>query len=187
MSECIDILLAEDDAQVRRFLRRLLEREGYSIAEAVDGPSAVDLAQRHRPRCILVDIAMPGMDGLAVTRALRRNPQTSQAQIHCLTGSNDPLSREEAHKAGCNQFLIKPLKVPELLLAIRPLRGIKPSLVGDLGLMEAQDLLDWMERHGCSEMGLDVQANGLFAVHCICPSGLQLRPLACGRVQLVPA
>jgi CheY-like chemotaxis protein len=186
MTDCVDILLAEDDVQVRRFLRHLLEQEGYSIAEAGDGPSAVDLARRHRPRCVLVDIGIPGMDGLAVTRALRRDPRTSGTHIHCLTGNTDAESREQAHQAGCEEFLTKPVQVRELLSVVGQLRSSPQSSVGGLGFTEAQDLLDWLERKGCTESALDVQDDGYFAVRCTCPSGLQLRRDLDGSIHLAP-
>src|SRR2546421_96841 len=89
----VDVLIAEDDALLRWGLRSLLELEGFRCAEAADGLQAVDLARRHRPGCVLLDLALPGLDGFTVARRLRADPQTGGIHIHCLTGLDDPLAR----------------------------------------------------------------------------------------------
>jgi len=85
----VDVLIAEDDELLRLSLRLLLEQEGYTCAEAATGREALEAAHRHRPRCVLLDLGMPELDGLAVTRLLRSDPRTRAAHIHCLTGEAD--------------------------------------------------------------------------------------------------
>lgn len=67
----VDILIAEDDALTRQSLRLLFEKAGYRCSEAEDGGRAVELARRRPPRCAILDLSMPVLDGFAVARALR--------------------------------------------------------------------------------------------------------------------
>src|SRR5262249_55498807 len=91
----VDVLIAEDDAPTREGIRRLLEQQGYRGAEAGDGREAWELARRPLPRCVLLDLRMPALDGLAVACQLRADPRTCGAAIHCLTGLTDEGSRRE--------------------------------------------------------------------------------------------
>ena len=71
-SRAVDVLIAEDDALMRQSLRTLLETEGYRCEEADDGRTAVEMARRSLPRCAILDLAMPGMDGYTAARQVRR-------------------------------------------------------------------------------------------------------------------
>lgn len=75
------ILLVEDEDQLRRVMRDLLEREGYTVAEARDGVQALDAVDRHAPDLIMLDLNLPGLDGYGVLQQLRSRPQTAQIQI----------------------------------------------------------------------------------------------------------
>ena len=85
----VDVLIADDDALARGVLRLLLERQGYTCAEAGAGAQALELAKSLSPRCVLLDLAMPGLDGLAVARGLRADPATRGSRVHCLSGYAD--------------------------------------------------------------------------------------------------
>jgi CheY-like chemotaxis protein len=143
----IDVLIAEDDAPARASVRLLLEQQGYRCAEAGNGREAVELARLHRPRCVLLDLRMPELDGFAVARRLRADPRTRGAAIHCLTGLTDEASRVRAHDAGCERFLAKPVDPADLLEAVRP--QPRPGVWRrGLTMTEAEELLDWLEAHG---------------------------------------
>src|SRR3954451_4671484 len=105
----IDVLIADDEAVARKVVRRLLEQQGYTCAEAGDGRQAVELARSLSPRCVLLDLSMPGLDGFAVARTLRSDPRTRAAHIHCLTGMTDSQSRSQASASGCELYLTKPV------------------------------------------------------------------------------
>ena len=115
----VDVLIADDDALTRRGLRLLLEQWGFRCAEAGDGREAIDLAMRQPPWCVLLDLMMPRLDGLAVARALRADPRTRAAHIHCMSGLADPLARRWAMEAGCESFFVKPVDPAELLGLLR--------------------------------------------------------------------
>ena len=162
----VDILIADDEAPVRALVRRLLEREGYACAEAADGRQAVELAQRRPPRCVLLDLGMPELDGFAVARRLRADPRTRAAHIHCLSGSGEPASREQASRAGCEEFLAKPLDAAALLRVVRrDVDRAEPRWVSGLTKAEAEDLLDWLEANGYAPAELSLREDG-FAVRC---------------------
>src|SRR5262249_59896654 len=91
-----DILIAEVDSLSRQNLRRLLEREGYHCAEAATGGEAVALAQQHSPRCVLLDLQLPELDGMSVARRLRADPRTQGALLHFLTTQRDEATRPGA-------------------------------------------------------------------------------------------
>ncbi len=115
ISPAVDILIADDDPVLRTGVRRLLEREGYRCTEAEEGRQTLELARRQRPQCVLLDLAMPDLDGFAVARQLRTDPRTHSVHINCLTGLADRVAREQAHLAGCEAFLTKPVDVAALL------------------------------------------------------------------------
>jgi CheY-like chemotaxis protein len=162
----VDILIAEDDPQTREILQHLLEKEGFSCAVAENGRQAVEMARTSPPRCVLLDLAMPGLDGFAVARKLRADPRTRTTHIHCLTGREDSASRREARQAGCEAYLTKPVNVRLLLQVIhQQMTGPQEVWVSGLSKTEAEDLLDWLETHG-GRGEVCYQDEGDFAVQC---------------------
>ncbi len=145
----VDVLIADDDALLRTSLRFLLEQQGYRCAEAETGREALDLARESPPRCVLLDLKMPELDGYAVARQLRADPRTRAAHIHCLTGQTGPAVREQAHEAGCEVFLAKPVALGLLLKIVNQQRvPWTPREVAGLSLVEAEELLDWRAANG---------------------------------------
>jgi CheY-like chemotaxis protein len=163
----VDILIADDDELLRANLRFLLERQGYACAEAGDGREAVAAARRAPPRCLFLDLAMPGLDGFGVASQLRRDPRTRGIHIHCLTGRHDPAAREQAREAGCELFLTKPVDPAALLRVVRrQLDAARPEeWVTGLTLRQAEDLLDWLQANGYPP-GQVALREDLFAVRC---------------------
>jgi CheY-like chemotaxis protein len=168
------VLIADDDPPVRSALRRLLEGCGFVCAEAADGPETLEAARTWLPRHLLLDLAMPGLDGIGVAVRLRADPQTSSIHIHCLTGSADPADRERALGAGCATYFPKPVDVAKLLGVLgREAKDEEVGWVSGLTMSEARDLLDWLENHGCTR--LEAQRHGeRWAVGCVCPPGFRL-------------
>jgi CheY-like chemotaxis protein len=161
----IDVLIADDDPTLRTGVRLLLEREGYSCAEAEQGEEAVELARRRKPRCVLLDLAMPALDGFAVARLLRADPQTHDLHLNCLTGLVDGRSRDQALQAGCENFLTKPLDAAVLLDVVRRQVQVEPPRprteeLGGLTKEQAERLLDSLEVRGCSALEASVSDEG---------------------------
>ena len=113
----LDVLIAEDDPDIRLAVRGLLEGQGYICSEAGDGREAVDIARQHPPRLVLLDLMMPGLDGFSAAEQLRADPRTRGVAIHCLSALDFPAARRAARQAGCEVFLTKPID-PEGLLDV---------------------------------------------------------------------
>ena len=103
------VLLIEDNEQNRYLITFLLEKHGYSVVEAPDGPVGIDLAVKVFPSLILLDIQLPTMDGYAVAGALRKNPALARIPIVAVTSYAMTGDREKALAAGCNGYIEKPI------------------------------------------------------------------------------
>jgi CheY-like chemotaxis protein len=167
----VDILIAEDDPLMRQSLRNLLEREGYHCAEADDGRAAVEMARRSRPRCAILDLVMPVMDGLTVARQLRADPRTREMLIHCLTGVSDPSTRERAEEAGFDSYMVKPVDPSQLLRVIRGEVGHAETVMEKkcLTLEEAREILDQWENAGCHDLKASFKEGEGFTVRGVRP------------------
>jgi CheY-like chemotaxis protein len=103
------ILLVEDNPQNRRLAQFLLTAQGYVVYEATTGPEALELARAHLPNLILMDLRLPGLDGYAVTRALKDDELTKQIPVIALTAFAMEGDREKAFEAGCDDYITKPI------------------------------------------------------------------------------
>ena len=113
------VLLVDDDAPILRMLERTLTAEGYTVAAVADGGSALAQVERSMPDVIVLDVAMPGMDGLAVTRRLRAKGLI--VPILLLTARDALTERVAGLDAGADDYLVKPFEVEELTARIRAL------------------------------------------------------------------
>jgi two-component system, NtrC family, nitrogen regulation response regulator NtrX len=111
------ILVVDDEAEIRRSVRMILEYEGYDVVEASSGPEGVALAEKESPDLIFLDIKMPGMDGL---EALQRIRSTNESlPVVMISGHGTVSTAVEATKAGAFDFIEKPLASERLLVTIR--------------------------------------------------------------------
>ncbi|WP_423463691.1 response regulator [Promicromonospora sp. MS192] len=124
----IDVLIADDDPVVRFGLRMMLSGapDLRVVAEAGDGAEAVELARRHRPDVVLMDIRMPGTDGLTATETLRRGSPAPQVMV--LTTFDADAHVLRALRAGAAGFLLKDTPPDELVVAIRHAAQGRPVL-----------------------------------------------------------
>lgn len=109
------ILLVEDSPANRDMLTRRLERRGFKVCCAVDGPMGVAMSATENPDLILMDIALGAMDGWDATRLIKSNPQTTEIPIIALTAHALASDREKSLKAGCCDFDTKPVDLVRLL------------------------------------------------------------------------
>lgn len=108
------ILIAEDYPDARSFMVAILEMHGFHVIEAANGSEAVELACRHRPDLILMDISMPVMDGIQATKVIRSSESgISRTPIIVITAFDDEVSRK-AIDAGCNEVIPKPIAIEKL-------------------------------------------------------------------------
>jgi CheY-like chemotaxis protein len=108
------IMLVEDDEISRTLLHRLLQNSGYRIIEAADGIEALKIAMREHPTLILMDVDLPGLDGIGITRRIREDAALHNTLIVMITAFDTPEIREAAFDAGCNEYLVKPLDATRL-------------------------------------------------------------------------
>jgi CheY-like chemotaxis protein len=105
------ILIVDDNPANLKLARVLLQGEGYEVKTAVDAEDALRLLSSFRPRMILMDIQLPGMDGLELTRRLKSDPATCDIIILALTAYAMKGDEEKAHAAGCDGYVAKPIDV----------------------------------------------------------------------------
>ena len=108
------VLVIEDEQTQRMVLRAVLERDGFSVEEAVDGVEGLHAFDRVRPDIVLLDVRMPVMDAFATCAALRRRPGGDRVPILMLTILNDIESINRAYEAGATDFITKPVAWPVL-------------------------------------------------------------------------
>ncbi len=122
------VVIADDQPMVRAGLRSLLEGESgiEVVAEAVDGEQAVAAVRRHRPDVVLMDIRMPGMDGLTATESLRRRAQPPEVIV--LTTFDTDAHVLRAMRAGASGFLLKHTPPEQIALAVRRVAAGEPML-----------------------------------------------------------
>lgn len=107
------ILIVEDFEDSRILMKYLLEELGYNVLEAEDGFKAVEIAKRHVPDLILMDMALPLINGLSATKLIRQFKETSKTPIIAVTASGQFIY-PQAIDAGCNDLLLKPLDIDKL-------------------------------------------------------------------------
>lgn len=115
------ILLVEDNEMNRDMLGRRLEKRGYQVAIAADGPTGLALARSGSPDLILMDMSLPGIDGWEASRQLKADPATASIPIIALTAHAMAEDREKALAAGCNEYETKPVELTSLLAKIEAL------------------------------------------------------------------
>jgi two-component system, cell cycle response regulator DivK len=113
------ILVVEDQEDNRQILRDLLSNVGYEMIEAEDGVQALELAAKHRPDLILMDIQLPLMDGYEATRRIKANPDLKSIPIIVVTSYALSGDEEKARLAGCDAYVAKPYSPRALLAKIR--------------------------------------------------------------------
>ena len=112
------VLLVEDIEDNLVLTKSLLEMADFRVVEARDGREAIARAQAHHPALILLDMSLPEIDGWTVARTLREMPDFSATLIVALTAHAMPGDREKALEAGCDEFMTKPIDVPNFVPAI---------------------------------------------------------------------
>ncbi len=108
------ILIVEDNPQSMRLLEMVLRAENYTLLKATDGEEALDMAMRECPDLIIMDMQLPKINGLEVTRKLREIPAFSHTPIIAITAYAMKGDRERVIESGCSAYLSKPINTREL-------------------------------------------------------------------------
>jgi two-component system cell cycle response regulator DivK len=115
------ILIIEDNAANMKLACLLLQNAGHTALCAADAETGLTLARNDRPDLILMDVQLPGMDGLTATSLLKRDPVTAAIPVIALTAMAMKDDQKKTEVAGCDAYIAKPLRYQELLAAINSL------------------------------------------------------------------
>jgi putative two-component system response regulator len=119
------LLVADDDLPVAELLRRMLVSDGYVVEVVHDGLAALQAVQQRKPHLALLDVNMPGINGIDICRRVKRDPASRLTPIVLITGMAQRESRIEGLEAGADDFLSKPVDMQELLARVRTLVRMK--------------------------------------------------------------
>lgn len=112
------ILVVDDEERIRRLLRMYLERENFQIDEAADGEQALELAMNNEYSLILLDLMMPGMDGIEVCQKLR---EVKATPVMMLTAKGEEANRIQGFEAGTDDYVVKPFSPREVVFRVKAL------------------------------------------------------------------
>jgi DNA-binding response OmpR family regulator len=112
------ILIIEDDTDIRNFISRVLELEGYTVLEASNGDTGMELIREHPISLVLLDLRLPGPDGWSILRTLKHHHEFSSIPVVVLTAIAESMQRKKTLRMGASQYLIKPLSAHGLSQAI---------------------------------------------------------------------
>jgi CheY-like chemotaxis protein len=116
------VLLVDDEPVIRELVQAMLEGGGVEVRCVDSGARALQEAHAYQPNLVLLDIVMPGLDGLAVLRLLRADPGLVSVPVHMLTARSRPADHQAAEKAGANGYIEKPFKGQALQALVDSLR-----------------------------------------------------------------
>ena len=120
------ILIVEDEKDIRDLLAYALKREGFAVLEAGEGNTALELARTKLPDIILLDLMLPGMGGLGVSKTLQYDTKTAHIPVLMLTAKGEEVDRIVGFELGAADYVVKPFSVREVVLRIRAIlrRGV---------------------------------------------------------------
>ncbi len=113
------ILVVDDDAKIVRLVRTYLERDGFAVVTAADGPAALAAIEEHRPALVVLDLMLPELEGRAVIRAVRRDEEAGATPILVLSARGTTLDRIAGLEDGADDYLPKPFSPAELVVRVK--------------------------------------------------------------------
>jgi two-component system cell cycle response regulator len=117
------VLVVDDEIQIRDLLSEFLEQEGYEVFLAPAGEEAIELAKRETPHAILLDVRMPGIDGIEVCKRLKAEPKTQFIPVIMITGYDE--NKIAAIEVGADDFVNKPIDLVELAIRVKSIIRIR--------------------------------------------------------------
>ncbi len=153
------ILIVEDDPDISELIHFNLEKAGYQTVRAEDGEQALRLTQKHQPDLILLDLLLPGLNGLEVCRRLKRDPAVQHIPIMMVTAKGDEMDRVVGLELGADDYVVKPFSIREIILRIQKLLDRREKQAAS-SFLKADSLLLDLEAHTAklSEKTLELTA-----------------------------
>ena len=136
MSEKLRILLVDDDPNISHLVRLYLEKEGFEVTEAARGDDALKSFQQDAPALVLLDVMLPGMDGLQVLKEIRK---TSKVPVIMLTARDETFDKVLGLELGADDYVTKPFETKELVARVKAVLRRAPST--EIPAAEADDTL----------------------------------------------
>ena len=130
MSDATRILVVDDDPKIRAVVRRGLAYEGYRVVEAATGEEGLEKAREHLPDLVVLDVMLPGIDGLEVTKRLRSGGD--DLAILMLTARDEIKDRLQGLETGADDYLVKPFSIEELLARVHALLRRRQAPQGEI-------------------------------------------------------
>lgn len=147
------ILVVDDEEPIQELLKFNLEKEGYQVLIASDGPQALTILEEKHPDLLVLDIMLPGMSGLEVCNQLRNKPKFADLPVIMLTAKGEEIDKVLGLEIGADDYITKPFSPRELVARIRArLRRIKPVVVEDNDIVR-QDMRIDLDRFRVSVRG----------------------------------
>lgn len=147
MAKKSTILLVDDDSDIREFVTFNLEKEGYHVVTAKDGAEGVEAVKKHRPDLVLLDVMMPGMDGIEACEAIRSNPDIASTLIAFLSARGEDYSQVAGFDAGADDYITKPIRPKVLVSRVKALLRRNVGESEPVGNIELGDLLINLEKY----------------------------------------
>ncbi len=141
----IKVLAVDDEKDIAELVRYHLEKEGVQCRLAADGPTALRLAREYHPNLVILDLMLPGLDGLEVCRQLRRDPTTARLPIIMLTAKAEEVDRVVGLEVGADDYVVKAFSPRELVARVKAVlrraqepTGLAVRRIGDLEVDEGK-------------------------------------------------
>jgi len=153
------ILVVDDDAKIVRLVRTYLERDGFSVVTAADGPAALDAIERHRPALVVLDLMLPALDGRAVIRAVRRDDEAAATPILIISARGSTVDRIAGFEDGADDYLPKPFSPAELVLRVKSILRRTAAAIPDPAArapLALADLIVDLDRHEVTREGTPI-------------------------------
>jgi DNA-binding response OmpR family regulator len=117
------VLLIEDEPNIAEAIRFVLSRDGWDVTTLTDGAEAMAAVGGVRPDIVILDLMLPGLSGLEILEAIRRDPATAALPVLMLTAKGQGRDREAAERAGVSRYMTKPFSNAEMVASVRALVG----------------------------------------------------------------
>lgn len=151
------ILVVDDEPGIVQIARDYLDRAGFRVITAGDGPTALRLARLERPALMVLDLMLPGMDGLDVTRVLRQDPATRKLPIIMLTARVEEADRLIGLELGADDYITKPFSPRELVARVRAVLRRSEDAGAPAGVIHCGDLSVDLERRSVRRGGEPIE------------------------------